>query len=322
MVDSFKYIAGIVAVVLAMPLLAGCETSFETDLPAHDPVIAVNGLWAADSLWAVHISKTAPRGEIATSSELENAQVDIVQDGRVIETLEPYYFNEGTPYEQFSDLFTSRQMRPEAGTPYILRVSAPGLPPVQAAARAPASVPLEFVEIDTLWRDGNNVLVEISFSITDPPNVENNYLLSVSETVTYADTSRGPRIQPRFLYSSDPVLLGEDYDRVLSGGGEPYYRQALFSDETIDGQTHEFRIRTSLNLDREGRSETKAYITLASLSSDYYRYRVSRRPLDEDFDLQNPFAEPLQLYSNVEGGVGIFAGANVVRVSIEHESEQ
>lgn len=309
---------GVLMVVLSTALLTACETSFETDLPTHEPVLVVNGLFAADSTWAVHITKTAPRGHLRTDDPVEDAHIEILRGGQVIERLRPFKQNIGTPHESFSDVYFSPTGRPEEGGTYMLRIAAPGFPPAEAVAFVPQSVPVAVKDVEITWEDGDARLAEISLQFSDPPSVANYYLLKLWEEVTFADSTRQSRTNPRSFRSTDPLLLGDDYDRVLAGEREPYYPRAVFSDRTIDGRTREVLIRTHLNKAREGTTR-QAYVQLMSLSEDYYRYLVSRRPLEEDFDLENPFAEPIQLYGNVEGGLGIFAGSSISTAVIESD---
>ena len=54
---------------------------------------------------------------------------------------------------------------------------------------------------------------------------------------------------------------------------------------------------------------------LHNISQDYYYYRRSLELYNQSSD--NPFAQPVQVYSNIENGFGIFAGAQVNYFDIE-----
>ena len=50
------------------------------------------------------------------------------------------------------------------------------------------------------------------------------------------------------------------------------------------------------------------YFFLKNVSFEYYEYfRTGMKQLEV---IEDPFAEPVRIYSNIEGGKGIFAGYN------------
>ena len=55
------------------------------------------------------------------------------------------------------------------------------------------------------------------------------------------------------------------------------------------------------------------YVHLLHVSQEYFSFTEK---LPEDYSSDNPFTEPLQVYSNVPGGFGIFAGYNDYRVKV------
>lgn len=59
---------------------------------------------------------------------------------------------------------------------------------------------------------------------------------------------------------------------------------------------------------------TEAWVELYSLSQEMYRYQTSY--LNQIINEQDPFAEPVQVYSNIHNGIGIFAGYQTERIKI------
>ena len=55
-----------------------------------------------------------------------------------------------------------------------------------------------------------------------------------------------------------------------------------------------------------GPAKQKTYLQVLYISAAYYEYLKTARL--HDYTRENPFAEPLSVYSNVENGYGIFAG--------------
>lgn len=57
------------------------------------------------------------------------------------------------------------------------------------------------------------------------------------------------------------------------------------------------------------------YVHLLHVSKEYFSF-VEKLP--EEYSSDNPFAEPLQIYSNIQGGFGIFAGYNDYWVKVAY----
>ena len=65
----------------------------------------------------------------------------------------------------------------------------------------------------------------------------------------------------------------------------------------------------------ENNAPYKFVIILETLNEDYSRYENSRSLYNQRTG--TPFSESVELYSNIKGGLGIFAGANVSRDTLK-----
>ena len=61
--------------------------------------------------------------------------------------------------------------------------------------------------------------------------------------------------------------------------------------------------------------QSPLYIHLYSISEDLYRFILTYNKYTDA--LGNPFAEPVNIYSNVKNGLGIFSGVNVSTDSVD-----
>lgn len=87
---------------------------------------------------------------------------------------------------------------------------------------------------------------------------------------------------------------------VLSSGDD-YINQFLISDDLFDGQ--EFTLEVFALTPRD---DAPVYVSLKSLSANYYEYLIKKQLSAENAD--DPFAEPVSAASNVQNGLGIVAG--------------
>ena len=103
-------------------------------------------------------------------------------------------------------------------------------------------------------------------------------------------------LNPVSLTSVDPAV-----DPAVDP--EFYPDGVLISDAVFDGTTKTI----SVELDQIYFDTGKTMIViLSTLSEDFYRYKKTFRAQQVNGD--NPFAQPAQIYTNVQNGLGIFAG--------------
>lgn len=128
----------------------------------------------------------------------------------------------------------------------------------------------------------------VSFTFTDPANERNYYELSSS--IPYESSVK----------ITDPVLLNE-------GDIDYYPFTCFFSDELIDGKTYTMKIMVSGNYMKS--------IALRSVSRNYYLYRkyftrhyYTQPASERDIYGLLHLAEPVSMFTNVQGGLGTFVG--------------
>jgi uncharacterized protein DUF4249 len=86
----------------------------------------------------------------------------------------------------------------------------------------------------------------------------------------------------------------------------------MFTDNLISGKTYELNIRLEdyssfdYGYNIQSSDTSTVYFNLYSVSESYYQYFKSFSMHRNARD--NPFAEPVQVYSNIENGLGVFAG--------------
>jgi hypothetical protein len=142
-------------------------------------------------------------------------------------------------------------------------------------------------------------ILNAKISITDFPGEANYYrLLYLYEAY-----------RPGFPHTKN-ISIKDVVEPVIPGVAEynPWQNDHVSNDAGRDGK--KFIIRSiefqPVHLDYEGSSPDSAFLRVYLLSTDkpYYDFHKSA----ENFSLgDGPFTEPTLLYSNVSGGLGIFA---------------
>ena len=293
---------------LLLPLLlilAGCETTVNIDLPTPDSQLVVNSLFTSrDSVWAVRLSRSVGIQSEARLDEVDSALVVLLQNGTPVDTL--VRSSEGpadsSAREETALYVSDEGLRPKAGRSYGLQATAPGFDAVEATSRVPE--PVSFTAATGQLAYLNEPVIQVTF--TDPASQSNYYGISLQRKDQEGDVEDAPVNLPFLAVDSllqDGVFLGAEFD----DDGPPGFEHAYFTDEGIGGEQYTLAIWPQLpdSLSAQGTYLVRFY----TLSAGYYEYVKTLATYSQSNN--NPFAEPAQLFSNVTGGLGIFAGAGV-----------
>ena len=288
------------AALRLLPLLTAlcaCEQVIEPDLPEHPPLLVLQAFFTSDGAWTAHVGRSSwilePRSR--DYRPVADAAVELLAGDRVVGELE---FDEG------AQRFVFEGGALQAGGTYSLRVTAPGFETVRATDTVPGPVPTSV----QLYRprasagseSGAGRDLSIELEIQDPPGEANYYQISMFRVYTGRQIYR----YEEYFSTKDPSILADN-----SVDGSPFEegdfegKAAYFRDTLFDGSTHEIKLSTDFDGDPDF-SEIRLQVLY--ISAAYYEYLKTAR-LHRD-TLDNPFAEPLNVYSNVENGYGIFAG--------------
>lgn len=130
------------------------------------------------------------------------------------------------------------------------------------------------------------------------PGVLNYYGLTLWQHFVVTDPTTGDTIQRSrnrvYLDSNDPLLSYSDRYGLV------------FNDEGFANNEYQLRSYTYYSLDGEG--DTSLEVIVNQLTEDAWLYA---RSLEQYYNaIDNPFAEPVTVHSNVDGGFGVFTLVN------------
>ena len=296
------------AALRLLPLLTAlcaCEQVIEPDLPEHPPRLVLQAFFTSDGAWTAHVGRSSwilePR---SFDPPVTDAEVELLAGDRVVGKLE---FN----YTVVAYVFEGGAL--QAGETYSLRVAAPGFETVRATDTVPGPVQTS-VRLSRPRaagsESGGGRDFSIELEIQDPPGEANYYQISLFRVYQGRDEEDEARdFIPAFrreesFSTRDPSILADNsvdespFEEGDFEGRAPYFRDTLF-----DGKTHEIELSTDFDGDPDF-SEIR--LQVLHISEAFYEYLKTAR-LHHD-TLDNPFAEPLNVYGNVENGYGIFAG--------------
>lgn len=275
-----------------------CEKTIDYDLPQEDPRLVIDAyLFTGEPIKAfVSTSKTAlAPGEPMFAMD---ATVLLYEEGQLVDTLEPIDSNDlimGQPH--FKSTY-----EPLAGKLYRLEAHKGEFPTAYGEDTPLEAVPLLKAEYDSL-----RATLEIEFK--DPPGEGDYY--RVAAYVRQSGT--GYSEFPIYMSTFDPLVdyfydFGDDFEGESGKSG----RHAFLSDASFDGQIRSIRFE-DVNFWNSPNNQDSLVIELSRVSFDFYRHEQSKGANYVNDD--NPFAEPVQIYTNVKNGYGIVAaGSSSIRV--------
>ncbi|MDG1734500.1 MAG: DUF4249 domain-containing protein [Crocinitomicaceae bacterium] len=287
--------------VTSFLLFTNCTKEIEFDAQDIAPRIVVNSLFTNDSLWTANISRSVGVLETTSYTSIEDADVSIF-DGNGVQVT--------TLTNQGDGLYTSPTgATPQADELYTIEVNAPGYTSVSATNRIPTAVQINSIDtVSSTNSDGENIL-ETTINFQDPSANENYYMVEVLVKGTWIDEFEGDTIEFREpLQISCNDINVETINRFNSGGFENTYLYLMLKDENFDGEDYALTFSV-INYAELKDLELFGEIRLVNTSAAYFNYLKSFNMYQSASG--NPFATPVQVYSNVENGMGIFAGGTL-----------
>ena len=296
-----KYIFLFLGAAASVLNFSGCdEDTFsqvvEIEIPEHKESIVLNGLWTSqDSTLELLVSNSLSILDNADYTIPDDADVKLFKDGALWNNL---ILSEATfKYSLALDSPLGNELatyRIEAGfgtyDPVFVEQTMPGTVLIKEAS---------YEQDGTIDPTGEKV-DEFSITFDDPPGEENYYLLRVSYIEQYVEWT-GDTIRYEgmiYLDSNDPIT--------------GYSEQGLiFTDKAFDGNEY------TINAWNYGWFEQVELfnVELINITRDGYLYLRSLENYYNSVD--NPFAQPATVFSNIENGYGIFALGAVDKVIIE-----
>lgn len=300
---SSLLLSGVLALGAAIGFFACDEDAFsqvvEIKLPEHAPKpVLVCTLNAGDTMVSALVSRSKGILDRGNFEYPANAQVQLWRNGVVLATLA---FN---PRSLKYEAHLAQPLPADAGA-YRLELALPGFAPAwaeQTMPEPPVILSTELRRAGVITNDGSRQ-DEIIIEIQDPAQEQNYYRIFVMERLA-AEIEPGDTTvleNERYLNFSDP--------NFSYGSGA----NLIIADGAFNGRNYKLRFSTS---PQEVIPEIDAgyVVWVYQISREAYLYERSRSVYKQNAG--NPFAEPVQVFSNIQDGYGIFALGNAVRVLV------
>ncbi len=280
------------AFILVIWTLQACETVVDVEPPPYTGKIVVNALFNTDEDAEVYVGYSVVALSNQSPGPLPDASVELFEDG--------VSQGQGT-YDPIDQRFRWT-LKPKAGSAYRLLIIRSGYPTVDKTLYMPSDGNLAGITYtDSIGLDtSGDKLAELRIRINDPADQKNYYRLLIAYYF-----EQGDEFLPFEIITNDPVLLSPGTEKENEGS-------YLFDDVLFNGRQVEIVVRFSPFI---ATGTPRFLIQSQSLSEDQYRYQLSLARYENNQG--DPIAEPVFIYSNIDVGLGIYAGSIFRRDTIQ-----
>jgi len=295
--------------ILFFSTLLSCETIIEVSPPAYNPEVVATSHFNPDSIWSVTLHQSTSIGTKQNVSKLyeSDASVTIMSGTELVDSL--LYYGKG--------IYKSTTFkRPMTETSYTLKITTKNQITLSAQSSAPSrtlisdySIQLQDELVNTplgqfglyhLWLEFEDVSGINMYEIGIYHYVPWQGASELSSDSIYQRLDNFVSVGPGWHCGFQSAL---EVEAEFRGGPGLGCNQLVASDRTFEERTHEWSATLQIPFNKSiGNQEI--LLLLTSYSTDYVEYA---RTLTENRDA-GAFFEPISVYSNVEGGLGVFAG--------------
>ena len=308
------------SLIIFLVVLSACETAIDIDISGdYTPVLVVGGEFNPDSIWSVKISKSRAIGGSVTAAELfiQDATVTILGESGQSETL----------VHTGNGVFQSQSGRhPVTGEIYRLDAASLGFESVYSISHAPR-LQSAFVDIQAVNTESpDQPLYRLRFSVTDLPG-KSYYRMQIDQVMPsclresgswrptrWYDEQEGVPAYHNMNFNSPEPSFYDDASELdeppnaLYQYGSGALRNPYFSDRLFEDDVREFEIFIQPRV-LESEPVPRFRLVISALSEEMVLHERSFILQDEYLVGSDPlFGNPINIYSNIEGGLGIFSG--------------
>lgn len=310
----------ILLIITACSIIS-CEKTLQFDDEGLANQLVLNSIISTNKDFTASLTKSRSILENSFSGGglMADGSLDIYLNGELIKNV-----NSPTGY------FTLPEIQPKAGDSYKIVINSNGKQ-LEAETVIPQKAEVISVDTTTFKDQWNNKFTVYKTEIKDLEGDDYYRILMTQERLVLNKNADGKGAQKYYYYTYENSIQSGDpvFNSVYNNfGGDafntgPNNDYNIFPDDYFKGKNYIIKFRGNVNgygyyydpydpgLGGYGDSETiyeRNVVHVQHLSNELYTYLKYLKLYNHYHD--NPFAEPVPVYSNIKNGIGIFAGLN------------
>lgn len=287
--------------ILTFVVFTSCETVVDMKLPEQPPKMVVNSFFTPDSLIMLHLSKSKFVLKNEELKPITDGEISLFENGKFVGKLT--HINKGFYYLP--------GFYPVENATYSLNASSNGLKTVEAKDFIPSKPIINQIELSNSYYEGESYK-DFIVHIQDKAEEENYYMVEllgkryeyIYDTITY-NIIDSVEVNERIDFISQDLVF-EDQEASS---------QAIISDKLFNGSIYLLRLSVSAYLfdEHNNISYFQVIVKLKHVSKAFAQYMLTF----SKNNFSDPFSQPMQVYTNVTNGFGIFAGYSTTINSVK-----
>ena len=295
--------------IIIVLLIISCEKEVVIPIEYTQQKLVVNALFCTDSLWEVELSASKYIYDTVDISYINNAQITISDsDG-----------NSFLLTNMDNGIYKSTNEQPEIGKIYTLNVSHDDYDNVSASNQLPGEIAIDNISWEEPTFVDGDIYRKINLTFQDSPE-DDYYLIRINTGLwEYFENYETGKLDSVYFEFSIPLMS----QNINPNENDKWPETTLsFTDNVFNGTQYTIDLlmpeyyftweEKEIDIGIE-----KIYISMSKISQEYYWYSSSYRAYLESQNAM--FAQPTQVYTNIENGLGIFAGYSTTLDSIAVE---
>jgi hypothetical protein len=289
-------------ILLLSFFIISCEKTYDLPDENFEPKIVVNCLINPDSTIRVNLTENYKLYEFEPASAIYTNDLNyICIDNATIELYENENFIQLIKLRQNGNYITET-FKPKKGNYYTLKIETPDYPQVTATTFIPDNIgSIKINNQNSLQLTDDNYFDD-TFNLTVNDEAEKNFYY-FSMSIDYKSLG----------YNNDLDILVDNPAMGYITPNSNYSGYLIFDDLYFSESSYNFDVVITTSYDTWGDS-TYIMLNLANLSEDLYNYLNS---FNKTIQSSNYYSEPVKIYSNIEGGYGIFGGYCLSKDSVK-----
>lgn len=287
----------LISIVISI-ITFGCDQIVDYQLPPEHPIPVVNAFITPDSVFKMRV--TGSRHVLDNNFEFKPfpaEEVLVYKDNELI----------GQAFKAADGEFIIEDHYPEQGSIYHLQVDKSGYPSVVATDQVPVSKPEFKIESYRLVEEDYFISHSIDLRISNPAELTYFEVIVFGTEYKYRRNYPDPPVltdsvyRPLYIYTNDPIADDAAHEYAHES---IYFRNDLVKREDFNLEIIISYVPFEPWFDNNDPEPSDIDVVVRHISESYYNYMRSIRL--HQLTQGDPLAEPVQVFCNIENGLGIF----------------
>jgi len=290
--------------LLAFTAICACNKDIDGDNSDFKSVLVLNSAFLPGEIMSV---------ELTNSVSIFDADSDIIGVDHANVFVTDKKSGESFPLSHVGEgIYQSDLFRPAYEINYTITASADGYSTIEATSSIPYPVIAQISEETEGFNDDGDYEAEIELEFLNEENTQKYYVWEVvnenshfNQDFTFDQVLDNPVMLTSQNDNTDSVLADESFQsRVFYSDNGEYGGPYTSSFTTLT--TPSFAAQSSEEIDED--AAPRIQVRVMTVSEDLYQYFKSIEIYRSRGIHNSSITQPSEIYSNVKGGIGIFAG--------------